>query len=99
MCILAYLQYETTLKLTYVIGKSPVPLIRLTTMSKLKLQAVVNEVRLKRQILRDHDVKIDKTYQWSDSPIVLQRLQAAHKKQQVFVANRVAEVLECFSLD
>ena len=64
------------------------------TVPKLELQAAVYGVCLRKQILNEHDVKIDKIYHWTDSSTVLQWLQAAHKKQQVFVANRAAEVLE-----
>ncbi|XP_075256718.1 uncharacterized protein LOC142349192 [Convolutriloba macropyga] len=99
MCIVEYLQDEATLKLTYVIGKCRVAPIRHTTIPKLELQAAVYGVRLKRQILREHDVKIDKVYHWTDSSTVLQWLQSAHKKQQVFVANRAAEILESSSMD
>ena len=73
--------------------------IRHTTISKLELHAAVYGVRLRRQILREHDVKIDKIYHWFNSTTVLQRLQAAHKKQQVFVANRAAEILENSSMN
>ena len=99
MCIVAYLQDEATLKLTYVIGKCCVAPIRHMTVPKLELQAAVYGVRLRKQILNEHDVKIDKIYHWTDSSKVLQWLQAAHKKQQVFVANRAAEILENSSMD
>ena len=92
MCILAYL-HEATLKLTYVIEKCRVALMRHTTIPKLKLQSAVYGVRLRRQILREHDVKIDKIYHWTGSNTVLQWLLSIHKKQQVFVANRAAKIL------
>ena len=92
MYIVAYLQDEATLKLTYVIGKCRVAPIRHMTISKLELQAAVYGVCLRKQILNEHDVRIDKIFHWTDSPTVLQWLQAAHKKQQVFVANRAAEI-------
>ena len=50
-------------------------------------------------ILKDHDVKIGKITHWSVSTTVLRWLQSAHKKQQVFVANRTAEILESSSMD
>ena len=99
MCVVAYRQDEATLKLTYVIGKCRVAPIRHMTVPKLELQAAVYGVRLRKQILNEHDVKIDKIYHWTDSSTVLQWLQAAHKKQQVFVANRAAEILENSSMD
>ena len=99
MFIVAYLQDETTLKLTYVIGKCRVAPIRHMTIPKLELQAAVYGVRLRKQILNKHDVRIDKIYHWTNSSTVLQWLQAARKKQQVFVANRAAEILENSSMD
>ena len=99
MCIVAYLQDKTTLRLTYVIGKCRVAPIRHMTIPKLELQAAVYGIRLRKQILNEHDVKIDKLYHWTGLSIVLQWLQAAHKKQQVFVANRAAEILEKSSMD
>ena len=92
MCIVAYLQDEALLKLTYVIGKSRVAPIRHDD----------SEVRTSRrslQSLREHYVRIDKIYHWTDTSKVLQWLQSAHKKQQGFVANRAAEILENSSVD
>ena len=98
MCVVAYLQDEATLNITYVIGKCRVVPIRHTTIAKLELQTAVYVVRLRRQSLREH-VRIDKIYHWSDSSTVLQWLQSAHKKQQVFVANRAAEIVENSCMD
>ena len=94
MCIVAYLQDDATLKLTYVIGKYRVAPIRNMTIPKLELQDAVYGNCLRKQILNEHDVKIHKIFHWTDSSTVLQWLQAAHKKHQVFVANRAAEILE-----
>ena len=94
MCIVTYMQVETRFKLTYVIGKCRVAPIRHTTIPKLELQAAVYGVRLRKQILNEHNVRIDKIYHWTDSSTVLQWPQAARKKEQVFVANRAAEILE-----
>ena len=57
MCIVAFLKDETTLRLTYVIGICRAALTRHMTIPKLELQAAVYGVRLRRQILREHDVK------------------------------------------
>ena len=43
--------------------------------------------------------KLTKIFHWTNSSTVLHWLQAAHKKQQVFVANRAAEILENSSID
>ena len=71
MCIVAYLQDEATLKLTDVIGKCRVAPIRHMTIPKLELQAAVYGIRLRKQILNEHDVKIDKIFHWTDSSTVL----------------------------
>ena len=44
--------------------------------------------------MRDHHVKYDKICHWTDSSTVLLWRQSAHKKQQVFVANRAKEILK-----
>ena len=99
MCVVAYLQGEVTLKLTYNIEKCRVVPIRHTMIPKVELQAAVSGVRLRKQILRECDVRIDKIYLWTDSSTVLQWLQSAHKKQHVFVANRAAEIQANSSMD
>ena len=72
MCIVAYLQDAATLKLTHVIGKCCVAPIRHMTIPKLELQATVYGVRLRKQILNEHDVKCDKIFHWTDLSTVLQ---------------------------
>ena len=81
------------------LGKCRVAPIRHMTIPKLELQAAVYGIRLRKQILNEHDVKIDNIFHWTDLSTVLLWLQAAHKKQQVFVANRAAEILENSSMD
>ena len=71
MCNVANLQDKAPLKLTYVIGKCRVAPIRHMTIPKLELQAAVYGVRLRKQILNEHDVRIDKIYHWTTSPTVL----------------------------
>ena len=99
MCIVAYLKDEASLRLTYVIGKGCVALIRHMTIPKLELQAAVYGVRLRKQILSKHDVRIDKIYHWTDSSTALPRKQSAHRKQHLFVASRAAEILENSLMD
>ena len=85
---MAYLQDDATLILSNVIGKHRVAPIRHMRIPKLELQAAVYGVRLREQILNKDDVRIDKNYHWTGSSTELRWLQAANKKQQVFVANR-----------
>ena len=58
MCIVAYLQEDRTLRLTYVIGKCRVAPIRHITTPKLERQAAVYGVCLRKQIPSEHDVRI-----------------------------------------
>ena len=60
MCIVTYLQDEATLRFTYVIEKCRVAPIRHMTIPKLELQVVVYGVHLRKQILSEHDVRIEK---------------------------------------
>ena len=55
IAIVAYLQDEATLKLTYVIGKCRVAPIRHSMIPKSELQAAVYGFCLNRQILWKHD--------------------------------------------
>ena len=66
---------------------------------RLELQAAIYGTRLKQLIVDEHDVEIERTFFWTDSTTVLQWLHAADKKQPVFVANRVAEILDTSTID
>ena len=57
-------------------------------MPRLELQAAVIAVRLKEQIVKEHEIKINSCSFWSHSTTVLQWIHSSHYKQQVFVANR-----------
>ena len=66
---------------------------------RLELQAAKYGTRLKQLIVDEHDVEIERTFFWPDSTNVLQWLHGADKKQPVFAANRVAEILDSSSID
>ena len=58
------------------------------------MQAAVMAVRLKKQIAKEHERKINSCSFWLDLSAVLQWIHSSHRKKQVFVANRVAEILD-----
>ena len=65
---------------------------------KLELQAALLASRLKDDIEIALTLSISKVFMWTDSTTVLQWLNLT-SKQPVFVANRVAEILESTSID
>ena len=66
---------------------------------RLELQAAVYSVKLRTLIVQEHDLQIDSVTLWTDSVTVLQWLQSADKKQNVFYANRAADILENSTID
>ena len=97
MCAVAYLRSqpkEYSADLAFVIGKCRVAPMRHLSIPRLELQAAVMAVRLKEQIVKEHEMRINSCSFWSDSTTVLQWIHSSHRKQQVFVANQVAEILD-----
>ena len=78
----------------FVTGKCRVAPMRHLSIPRLELQAAVLAVRLKEEIVKEHESKIHSCNFWTDSTTVLQWIHSSHRKQQVFVANRVAEILD-----
>ena len=99
MCMVAYLRKQDNGEVTFVIGKCRVAPIRNMTVAKLEMQAAVFGVRLRELISEEHDIEVDQIVHWTDSTTVLQWLHASNNKQPVFVANRVAEILENSTVD
>ena len=97
MCAVAYLRSQPkkySADLAFVIGKCRVAPMRHLSIPRLELQAAVMAVRLKKQIVKEHEMKINSYSFWSESTTVLQWIHISHRKQQLFVANRVAEILD-----
>ena len=97
MCAVAYLRSqpkEYSAHLAFVVGKCRVAPMRHLSIPRLELQAAVMAVWLKEQIVKKHNMKINSCSFWTDSTTVLQWIHSSHRKQKVFVANRVAEILD-----
>ena len=97
ICAVEYLRSkpkEYSADLAFVFGKCRVAPMRHLSIPRLKLQAAVMAVRLKEQIVKEHESKIQSCNFWTDSTTLLQWIHSSHRKQQVFVANRVAGILD-----
>ena len=97
--IVASFRDQQTGELAYVVGKCRVAPMMQQSIPRLELQAAMYGTRLKLLIVDEHDVEIERTFFWTDSTTALQWLNRADRKQPVFVANRVAEILESSTID
>ena len=66
---------------------------------RIELQAAMYGTRLKKLIIDEHDIEIERIFFWTYSTTNLQWLREADTKQPVFVANRVAEMLDSSTID
>ena len=97
MCAVAYLRSqpnEYSANLEFVIGNCRVAPMRHLSIPRLELQAAVMAVWLKEQIVKEHEMKINNCSFWSDLTTLLQWIHSSQRKQPMFVANRVAEILD-----
>ena len=81
-------QYHTSL----ICGEFRVAPIKTRTIPRLELCSMQLLVKLYEQITNAINVKIHKTYFWSDSTIALHWINTSPRLLQVFVANRVTDI-------
>ena len=72
--------------------------MKVMTVPKLELQAVVLAARLIKKICQALTVIVDKVFMWTDSTIVLQWLNSTNK-QPIVIANFLGWDLEYTSVD
>ena len=101
MCAVIYLRAkcDEVLQVSFLVGKCRVAPIRSTTIPKLELQAALIGLRLATSIRKFLPLTLNETFFWSDSSTVLQWVASSHKRLPVFVANRVAEILDHSRVD
>ena len=101
MCIVAYFRGEVNdgVEVSFVLDKSRIAPIKQLSIPRSEFQAAVYSVRLRTLIAQEHDLQIDSVTHWTHSVTVLQWLHSADKRQNVFVANRAAEILENSTID
>ena len=85
-------------ELAFVFGKARVAPMKALTIPKLELQASLLASRLRKEVQHALTMETDKVFMWTDSTTVLQWIHSI-EKQPVFVANRVAEILELTTTD
>ena len=85
-------------ELAFVLGTARVAPMKVMTIPKPEPQAALMATRLKQDICRVLTVHVNKVFMWTDSTTVLQWLNST-SKQQIFIANRVCEILEHTSVD
>ena len=89
---------EEKTELAFVLGKARVTPMKVMTVPKLELQAALLAARPNRENTQALTVTVKQIFMWTDSTIVLQWINS-NKKQPIFVANRVCEILEYTSVD
>ena len=72
--------------------------MKMLSFPKLEFQTALLTSRLKDDIENALTLSISKVFMWTDSTAVLQWLSST-SKHPVFVANRLAEILESTSID
>ena len=101
ICAVVYLSLkrkEYSADLAFVLGKGRVAPMRHHSIPRLELQAAVMAVRLREQIVKEQELKIHSFDSWTDYTTVLQSIHSSHRKQHVFVANRVAEIMDTINV-
>ena len=82
----------TDVETCYLIGKCKVAPIKQISIPKLELEAAVIGVRILSTIMKESSFHITRSTLWTDRQVVLDWLSTT-KKQPVFVANRLNEIL------
>ena len=85
-------------ELAFVFLKTRVAPTKPLTITKLELQAALLVARLGNEIQLALTIPVERTFMWTDSTTVLQWLQS-RDKLPVFVANRLADILELTTTD
>ena len=91
-------QVSNIAHLSFVVGKARVAPMKPIAIPKLELQAALLAAHLRQKIFGALTFDVPESFIWTDSSTVRQWLASADK-QPVFVANRVAEILETTTID
>ena len=79
---------------SFVMSKSRLAPIKIVTLPRLELNAARCGARLSHLIVHELDLPIQRVQFWSDSTLTLQYINNSTNRLKVFVANRVANILD-----
>ena len=77
-----------------VMAKSRLAPIKTVNLPRLETNGARSGARLARLVLHEIDLPIERVRYWSDSTLTLQYIKNTKNRLKIFVANRVAEILE-----
>ncbi|XP_040172707.1 uncharacterized protein LOC120905736 [Anopheles arabiensis] len=97
----AYFRFEChgRIEVSLVGSKARVAPLKYLSVPRLELQAAVMGCRIASSITSAHRETIRGSYFWTDSTDVIDWINADHRKYSIFVAHRVAEVLDTTNVD
>ena len=90
---------NNSVHVSLVMGKSRVAPSKIQTLPRLELTAAVLGAQVGKLIKSELEMKIEQTWYWTDSAIVLGYLNNKKKRFKTFVANRIATIHECTSIE
>ncbi|XP_036341132.1 uncharacterized protein LOC118750502 [Rhagoletis pomonella] len=89
--------YDSSVDVTFVMGKTRTAPKRLLSIPRLELQAAVLGTRLSKLLVHNHEFKISRVLFWSDSQTVLQWVHSSERKYKPFVGHRISEIVSATS--
>ena len=93
----SYLRIEyldETVQVKFIMGEARVAPIKRMTNPNLELQAAVYAAQLAQLVREEHDIHNNETVFWSDNTSVLYWLRSPEIRHRIFVANRLAKILD-----
>ncbi|XP_045032722.1 uncharacterized protein LOC116934425 [Daphnia magna] len=94
--VVIYLRAETSgeVEVSFVMAKVRVAPIHQLSIPKMELQGALLAVRLANYLLKELTLPISNVFFWVDAMTVVRWIHASHRRYNVFVANRIAEILD-----
>ncbi|XP_045023060.1 uncharacterized protein LOC123467054 [Daphnia magna] len=94
--VVIYLRAETSgeVEVSFVMAKVRVAPIHQFSIPKMELQGALLAVRLANYLLEELTLPLSNVFFWVDAMTVVRWIHASHRRYNVFVANRIAEILD-----